>query len=159
MVIDSIQKGIVIDHITAGRGTKILSYLNIDTSEHTVAFIMNATSKKAGRKDVIKIEDVTDIDLTALGLIDPSATVNIIENSKIVKKIHLALPETVVNVIRCNNPRCVTSVEPSAPHIFHLINGEEREYRCEYCDEIINVKGEWNHEALHSEWANLRSRK
>ena len=143
MIIDSIQKGIVIDHITAGRGTQIMKYLNLDESEHCVAFIMNAVSQKAGRKDVIKIENVTDIDLAALGLIDPDATVNVIENSKISRKIHLEVPKKVVNVIRCKNPRCVTSVEPGVPHIFHLINAEEREYRCEYCDEIISAKGDW----------------
>ena len=132
----------VIDHITAGTGNRILDYLKIDTKKNTVAFIMNATSKKHGRKDLIKIENVTDVDLTVLGLLDPNATVNIIENGKIVKKINLALPQTVTNVIRCKNPRCVTSVERNAPHIFHLMNAQTREYRCEYCDEIVSMKNE-----------------
>lgn len=142
MIVNSIERGIVIDHITAGTGNRILDYLKIDTKKNTVAFIMNATSKKHGRKDLIKIENVTDVDLTVLGLLDPNATVNIIENGRIVKKINLELPKTVTNVIKCKNPRCVTSVERNAPHIFHLMNAETREYRCEYCDEIISMKGE-----------------
>ena len=140
--VDEIQNGVVIDHITAGTGNRILDYLKIDTKKNTVAFIMNATSKKHGRKDLIKIENVTDVDLTVLGLLDPNATVNIIENGKIVKKINLALPQTVTNVIKCKNPRCVTSVERNAPHIFHLMNAQTREYRCEYCDEIVSMKNE-----------------
>ena len=142
MIVNSIERGIVIDHITAGTGNRILDYLKIDTKKNTVAFIMNATSKKHGRKDLIKIENVTDVDLTVLGLLDPNATVNIIENGKIVKKINLALPQTVTNVIKCKNPRCVTSVERDAPHIFHLMNAQTREYRCEYCDEIVSMKNE-----------------
>ena len=142
MIVNSIERGIVIDHITAGTGNRILDYLKIDTKKNTVAFIMNATSKKHGRKDLIKIENVTDVDLTVLGLLDPNATVNIIENGRIVKKINLELPKTVTNVVKCKNPRCVTSVERNAPHIFHLMNAETREYRCEYCDEIVSMKGE-----------------
>ena len=142
MIVNSIERGIVIDHITAGTGNRILDYLKIDTKKNTVAFIMNATSKKHGRKDLIKIENVTDVDLTVLGLLDPNATVNIIENGRIVKKINLELPKTVTNVIKCKNPRCFTSVERNAPHIFHLMNAETREYRCEYCDEIVSMKGE-----------------
>lgn len=142
MIVNSIERGIVIDHITAGTGNRILDYLKIDTKKNTVAFIMNATSRKHGRKDLIKIENVTDVDLTVLGLLDPNATVNIIENGRIVKKINLELPKTVTNVIKCKNPRCVTSVERNAPHIFHLMNAETREYRCEYCDEIVSMKGE-----------------
>ena len=134
MIVNSIERGIVIDHITAGTGNRILDYLKIDTKKNTIAFIMNATSKKHGRKDLIKIENVTDVDLTVLGLLDPNATVNIIENGKIVKKINLELPKTVTNVIKCKNPRCVTSVERNAPHIFHLMDAQTREYRCEYCD-------------------------
>lgn len=142
MIVNSIERGIVIDHITAGTGNRILDYLKIDTKKNTVAFIMNATSKKHGRKDLIKIENVTDVDLTVLGLLDPNATVNIIENGRIIKKINLELPKTVTNVIKCKNPRCVTSVERNAPHIFHLMDAETREYRCEYCDEIVSMKGE-----------------
>jgi len=152
VVIDSIKNGIVIDHITAGLGMKILEYLDIDTSKDTVAVIMNAVSNKYGRKDVVKIENVQDIDLAALGIIDPKATVNYIEDHIITKKIHLTVPEKVVNIIKCNNPRCVTSVEQSAPQIFHLIDRENREYRCEYCDEIICMKGGYSNEIIHKQW-------
>lgn len=148
LVINSIEKGIVIDHITAGMGAKILSYLDIDTSKHTIAFIMNAESSKHGRKDVIKIKDVIDIDLTDLGLLDPTATVNIIDEHKVVRKIKLEIPARVVDIIRCKNPRCVTSVERNAPHIFHLINAENREYRCEYCDDIVSMKGDLQNEIM-----------
>lgn len=158
LVIQSIEKGIVIDHITAGMGAKILNYLDIDTSKHTIAFIMNADSRKHGRKDVIKIKDVVNIDLRNLGLIDTMATVNIIENHKVVKKIKLEIPEKVVNIIRCRNPRCVTSVEVNAPHIFHLIDRENREYRCEYCDDIVCLKGDIKNEILHKGWLSNKPR-
>lgn len=140
MLVNSIEKGIVIDHITAGLGAKILELLDVDLSDKTVAFIMNAPSDKHGKKDIVKIQDITDVNLDVLGLIEPNATVNIIENGTIVKKINLSLPQTVTNVIKCKNPRCVTSVEAAAPHIFHLINDEHREYRCEYCDDIVCMK-------------------
>lgn len=149
MLVNTIQKGIVIDHITAGRGAKIMEYLDIDTKVNTVAFIMNASSKRHGRKDIVKIENVIDIDMAVLGLIDHQATVNIIENGKIIRKINLQLPDKVVNVIRCRNPRCVTSVETNAPHIFHLIDEEAKEYRCEYCDDIVSVKGGLLDEIMH----------
>ena len=159
LVINSIERGIVIDHITAGLGARILQYLDIDTSKHTVAFIMNADSKKHGKKDVIKINDVTDIDLADLGLIDPTATVNVIEGHKVARKIQLTIPETVVDLIKCKNPRCVTSIEAHAPHIFHLIDAAAREYRCEYCDDIVCMKGDFQNEILRKEWAPLRSGK
>lgn len=149
MNVNSIEKGIVIDHVTAGMGSSILNYLDIDTKVNTVAFIMNATSRKHGRKDLIKIENVTDIDLAALGLLAPEATVNIIENGAIVRKVKLSLPQRVVNVIRCKNPRCVTSVETGIPHIFHLVDEAAQEYRCEYCDEIISMKGKTDNELIH----------
>ncbi len=152
VVIDSIKKGIVIDHITAGLGMKILEYLDLDASKDTVAIIMNAVSSKYGRKDVIKIENVSDINLDALGIIDPKATVNFIDDHIIREKIHLKVPERVVNIIKCNNPRCVTSVEAGAPQIFHLIDKENREYRCEYCDEIISMKGGYSNEIIHKQW-------
>ncbi|MDD4584166.1 MAG: aspartate carbamoyltransferase regulatory subunit [Eubacteriales bacterium] len=151
LVINSIEKGIVIDHITAGLGARILNYLDIDTSKNTVAFIMNAESKKHGRKDIIKIKDVVDINLSDLGLIDPNATVNIIDEHKVVKKIKLEIPKRVVNIIKCKNPRCVTSIESNAPHIFVLIDEENREYRCEYCDDIVCMKGDWQNEIMRKE--------
>ncbi len=140
VVINSIEKGIVIDHIKAGWGMRIINYLNLGTSDNTVAFIMNAVSEKHGRKDIIKLEKITDVNLDALGLIDHSATVNVIEDHHIVKKINLSLPQTVTDVIKCKNPRCVTSIE-NVPHIFHLVDEEVEKYRCEYCDEVITTKG------------------
>lgn len=139
MIINSIEKGIVIDHIKAGWGMRIINYLNLDACETTVAFIMNATSKKHDRKDIVKLEGITDVNLDALGLIDHSATVNVIENGKIVKKINLTLPTKVKDVIKCKNPRCVTSIE-KVPHIFHLVDEEKETYRCEYCDETVATK-------------------
>jgi aspartate carbamoyltransferase regulatory subunit len=143
VVINSIARGIVIDHIRAGYGMRVLEYLNIDTGRNTVAFIMNAASGKHGRKDLIKIENITDVDLTVLGLVDHNATVNIIEDHIIVKKIKLRLPEKVTNVIRCKNPRCVTSSESGIPHVFHLVDESMKEYRCEYCDDIVRVGEHW----------------
>jgi aspartate carbamoyltransferase regulatory subunit len=139
VVINSIARGIVIDHIKAGFGMKALEYLNIDLSRDTVAFIINAASKKYGRKDVIKLENVTDVDLTALGLVDHNATVNFIEDHVITRKIKLKLPEKVTNVIKCRNPRCVTSCESGLPHVFRLVDENTEEYRCEYCDEIVRA--------------------
>lgn len=154
VVIDSIKTGIVIDHITAGLGMKILEYLDVDTTSDTVAVIMNAVSNKYGRKDVVKIENVSDVNIAALGLIDPKVTVNYIEDHIISRKIHITVPEKVVNIIRCNNPRCVTSIEAGAPHIFHLIDKENREYRCEYCDDIISMEGGYSNEFIHKQWVN-----
>ena len=139
MVVDSIEKGIVIDHIRAGFGMKLLKHLDIDMSQDTVALIMNATSRKHGKKDIIKIENHIDVDMAVLGLLDHTATVNIIEDGKITEKVNLELPERVSNVIKCKNPRCVTTVEPSIPHVFHLVDPEEGYYRCEYCDEFVNI--------------------
>jgi len=139
MEVNSIENGIVIDHVRAGTGLKVLSYLGIDTRKDTVALIMNATSNKNGRKDVIKLDNMLDIDLAALGLLDCGATVNYIEDGKLVKKVKLALPERVTDVIKCKNPRCVTSVEPAIPHIFLLVDAKTEEYRCEYCDDIVRV--------------------
>jgi aspartate carbamoyltransferase regulatory subunit len=137
VTINSIKKGIVIDHITAGLGIKIFNYLNLDCVNYTVALIMNAPSKKRGEKDIIKIENEVDIDYTVLGLIDPELTVNIIKDEVIVKKIKPELPERVENVVKCRNPRCITSVESYVPHIFKLVDREKRQYKCEYCDDII----------------------
>ena len=139
MEVNSIENGIVIDHIKAGQGLKILSHLGIDTRTDTVALIMNATSKKLGRKDIIKLENLLDVDITALGLLDCGATVSYIENGQLARKVKLALPDRVVNVIRCKNPRCVTSAEPGLEHVFLLLDKESQEYRCEYCDEIVKI--------------------
>ena len=135
--ITSIDKGIVIDHIKAGFGFKVYNYLNLDKAEYNVALITNAYSQKMGKKDIIKINNVIDIDYTFLGLIDPNITVNIINDGKTVKKVKLEVPQVVRNIIKCKNPRCVTSVEHYFDHVFHLVDKDKRSYRCEYCDDIV----------------------
>jgi aspartate carbamoyltransferase regulatory subunit len=134
--IAKIRNGVVIDHIRAGQGIKIFNWLGLDKTDYMVAFVVNAESPRMGRKDVIKIDNSIAINFDVLGLIDPNITVNIIENGEISEKIRLVIPQTVENVLRCKNPRCVTSTEAYIPHIFHLENAESRAYRCEYCDEI-----------------------
>lgn len=136
--IDSVEKGIVIDHIRAGLGMEIYNYLNLDKLDNSVALIKNVKSKKLGKKDIIKVEDVIDIDLKILGFIDPNISINIIENNKIVDKINLELPEEVVNVVKCKNPRCITSIEQEVEHKFKLVNREKGTYKCIYCDQIYN---------------------
>lgn len=139
--IDSISKGIVIDHIKAGVGFSIFQHLDLDKADYTVALIINAPSKKYGRKDLIKIENNLDLDLKILGFIDPNITVNIIEDEKIVEKINLSLPEKVEGLIRCKNPRCITSVEKDIVNRFVLMDKEEGSYRCDYCDHIYTWEG------------------
>lgn len=139
LTINSIKNGIVIDHIQAGCGIKIFNYLGLDKVKFTVALIMNAESSKLGRKDIIKIENVIDLDYAVLGLIDPNITIDVIENETIKEKICLKLPERVENVIKCKNPRCITSMESYVPHIFYLVDEKNGEYRCKYCDEIYKI--------------------
>lgn len=134
MNIDSIKRGIVLDHIKAGRSMDIYKSLHLDELECSVAIIKNVKSNAMGRKDIIKIDDDITIDLDVLGYIDPGITVNIIEDGVIVEKKHLALPQRLVNVIRCKNPRCITSVEPELDQIFRLTDENRQIYRCVYCD-------------------------
>ena len=134
--IEKIRNGIVIDHIKAGQGIRIFNWLGLDKASYTVAFVVNASSRNLGRKDIIKIDNTISINFDLLGLIDPNITVNIIEEEKITEKIKLRLPERVENVILCKNPRCITSTEKYVPHIFHMEDPQQRTYRCEYCDEI-----------------------
>lgn len=138
VTINSIKRGIVIDHIKAGLGLKIFNYLGLDNAEFTVALIMNAPSGKLGKKDIIKIENEIDIDFTVLGFIDPNITINIITGEKIENKVKLSLPDKIENVIKCNNPRCITSIEQEILNSFYLSNREKGEYRCIYCDEVNN---------------------
>jgi aspartate carbamoyltransferase regulatory subunit len=135
--ITSIEKGIVIDHIPAGYGIKLFNLLKLEKADYTVALIINAFSEKMGKKDIIKINNKIQLDVEFLGLINADITINIIEDGKIVKKVRLTVPEKVTNVIKCKNPRCVTSIESNIDHIFHLVDREKRSYRCEYCDDII----------------------
>lgn len=135
--ITSIEKGIVIDHIQAGTGIQLFNYLQLDKAEYTVALIINADSCKQGKKDIIKINNVIDIDYNFLGLLDPNITVNIIKDGKISEKVNLTVPQTITNIIRCKNPRCITSAENYFDQVFHLVDAEKRLYRCEYCDDIV----------------------
>ena len=136
MKIDSIKRGIVIDHIHPGRSMDIYKYLHLDELECSVAIIKNVKSDAMGRKDIIKIESGCDVlNLDALGYIDHRITVNIIENDKIVEKKKLTLPKKITGVIHCKNPRCITSIERGLPDVFVLTNPEKKVYRCIYCDE------------------------
>ncbi|MGH4123013.1 MAG: aspartate carbamoyltransferase regulatory subunit [Clostridium sp.] len=138
VTINSIKRGIVIDHIKAGVGIKIFKYLGLDNADYTVALIMNATSGKLGRKDIIKIENEIDIDFAVLGFIDPNITINIISGEEIENKVKLRLPDKIEHVIKCDNPRCITSVEQEILHSFYLADRQNGEYRCIYCDEVNN---------------------
>ncbi len=132
--VDSIEKGIVLDHIQAGHSMLVYHYLKLDDLDCPVAIMRRVKSSKMGTKDIIKISDKIDVDLDVLGYLDPNITVNIIENSEIVEKKKLELPEQIVNVVRCKNPRCITSEEHEIDHIFRLVDREKRIYRCIYCD-------------------------
>ena len=134
MLVNPIKNGTVLDHITAGRGMELYRILKLNELECPVAIITNAYSLKMGCKDIIKIDDNIDVDLDVLGYIDPDVTINIIEDGRIVEKKHIALPEKLVNVIRCKNPRCITSVEPELDQIFKLSDRARRIYRCIYCE-------------------------
>ena len=134
--ISGIKEGVVLDHIQAGKSMEIYKYLGLGKMDCTVAIIKNARSSKMGRKDIIKIEGPLDsLDLDVLGYIDHTITVNIIRDERIVEKRCLSLPDRLVNVIHCKNPRWITSVEQELPHIFYLADKEKEVYRCQYCDE------------------------
>ena len=134
MNIDSIKNGIVIDHIHAGGAMELYRLLNLDKLDCTVAIIKNAPSGLMGRKDIIKIDSMTDIDLTVIGYVDAGATINVIKDGRLFEKRKLTMPEKIVNVLRCKNPRCITSVEPDLPQIFRLTSPETHTYRCIYCE-------------------------
>ena len=134
MNIDSIKNGYVIDHIQAGNAMKIYDLLSLNELDCQVAIITNAKSKKTGRKDIIKIDRDIEIDLDKLGFIDPNVTVNIVKDNTIVEKRKLSLPERIVNVASCKNPRCITSIEKSLDQVFNLTDRENQVYRCKYCE-------------------------
>lgn len=138
--IGGLQQGVVIDHIKAGMAMEIYHYLNLEKLDCSVAIIKNAKSNKMGKKDIIKIEGPLTIDLKVLGVLDNSITINIIENNEIVEKKVLELPDRVTNIIKCKNPRCITSIEQELPHIFKLTDKKNRIYRCVYCEQ--KFKGE-----------------
>ncbi len=134
MNIDSILNGYVIDHIHAGGGMEIYHYLGLDALDCSVAIIKNAKSQHMGKKDIIKIDQEIPLDLDLLGYIDPGITVNIIRGGKLVEKKKPDMPERVVNVMRCKNPRCITQTEQELEQIFLLTDREKRVYRCFYCE-------------------------
>ena len=134
MNIDSISNGIVIDHIKADNGMKLYELLDLGSLACSVAIIKNVTSKKMGKKDIIKIDADIPLDLDVIGYVDPGATVNIIRNGKLVEKKIIGMPEILTNVIKCKNPRCITSTEQELPHIFKLTDKDTKTYRCLYCE-------------------------
>ena len=134
MHIDSIKDGIVIDHITAGNAMRIYSLLGFDKLECSIAIIKNVTSKKMGKKDIIKIDSNIEINLEALGYIDPGITIDVIRDSKLVEKRSVDLPEKLHGVLKCKNPRCITSCEQELEQVFTLTDKANRVYRCMYCE-------------------------
>lgn len=136
MNIDSIKNGIVIDHIQAKKGMEIYKALNLGELDCSVAIITNARSKKMNRKDIIKIDKNIDLDLNILGYLDSNITINIIKDNNRVDKYHVELPKEITNIIKCKNPRCITSVEQELNHIFVLTDKEKKAYRCKYCETL-----------------------
>ena len=134
MNVDSIRNGYVIDHITAGSGMKLYELLGLDALDVSIAIIKNVNSRKMGKKDIIKIDADIPIDLDIIGFVDPGATVNIIKDDKLADKKTIEMPETLHGVIRCKNPRCITSTEQELPQIFRLTDRERKVYRCVYCE-------------------------
>ncbi len=134
MNIDGVENGIVLDHIRAGECMKIYELLGLGDLDCSVAIIMNAYSQKMGRKDIIKIDAPLDLDLDALGYVDPLITVNIVRGGALSKKKNLSLPERLTNVVKCKNPRCITSTEDDVDQVFKLSDSERRLYRCVYCE-------------------------
>lgn len=138
MNIDSIKNGIVIDHITAGRGMDIYRLLNLDALDCPVAIIRNVGSGKLGKKDIIKIDADIELDMDILGYVDPDVTINIIRDGALVEKRRTVLPRRLENVIFCKNPRCITTTEQELPHIFTLTDPDTRVYRCIYCEAQVD---------------------
>lgn len=134
MNIDGVTTGIVLDHIKAGKSMQIYEQLRLSKINNCVAIIQNVKSSKYGKKDIIKIDEIIDLDLDVLGYIDSEITVNIVKDGKLAEKKHLELPETLTNIIKCKNPRCITTVEQEVTQIFKLANREKKTYRCAYCD-------------------------
>ena len=135
MNIDAIQNGIVIDHITAGRAMRLYDLLGLDSLDTSVAIIKNAVCHQTGgKKDIIKIDSSFAINFDVLGFVDPGVTVNIIRDGELVEKRRIDMPETLTNVIRCKNPRCITSTERAIDHVFKLTDREGKVYRCVYCE-------------------------
>ena len=134
MKIDAITNGFVIDHITAGRGMKLYELLGLDSVGCSVAIIKNVNSRKLGKKDIIKIDADIPVNFDVIGYVDPGITINIIKNGELFEKRTIGVPETLTNVIKCKNPRCITSVEQEIDHVFKLTDKEKGIYRCIYCE-------------------------
>ena len=138
MNIDSIHNGIVIDHISAGKGMKLYELLGLDKLDCSVAIIKNVHSGKLGKKDIIKIDADIPVDVDVIGFVDPGATVNIIKDEKLSEERNIEMPNRLVNVIKCKNPRCITSTEQELDHIFKLTDRANNVYRCLYCETKAN---------------------
>lgn len=136
MNIDSIKNGIVIDHIKAKKGLEIYELLNLGELDCSVAIITNAKSKKMGRKDIIKIDQKIDLNLDILGYLDENITINIIKDDIRTEKYHVELPKKIVNIVKCKNPRCITSIEQELDQVFVLADKEKKKYRCKYCETL-----------------------
>lgn len=135
MNVDEIKNGFVIDHIKAGRGMEIYKFLGLEHLDCPIAIIKNALSRRMGKKDIIKVDSPSvEIDLSVLGYIDPDMTVNVIKDGANVKKYHPELPLEIVDIVKCKNPRCITSTEQELPHVFKLTDRDTRTYRCIYCE-------------------------
>lgn len=134
MNIDSITNGVVIDHITAGSSMKLYELMGLDTLDCSVAIIKNVSSKKLGKKDIIKIDAEIPVNLEIIGYVDPNATVNVIRNGKLVEKLAIGMPKLLTNVIKCKNPRCITSAERELDQVFKLTDEKNKVYRCIYCE-------------------------
>lgn len=134
MKIDEINSGYVLDHITAGKAMEIYRFLHLDDLDCSVAVIRNVKSVKMGKKDIIKIDALIDMDMAVLGFIDPGITVNVVRDGVLTEKLRLSLPEELVNVAKCKNPRCITSTERELDHVFRLADRSKKIYRCIYCE-------------------------
>ncbi len=142
--VGKIEEGFVLDHIQAGKSLSIYEHLGLDKLDCTVAIIKNARSEKMGKKDILKVEcDIDKLDLDVLAFIDHNITVNVIKDGEIVAKKALVLPKMIKNVIKCHNPRCITSIEQELPHIFFLADEEKEVYRCKYCEEKYNERAKF----------------
>ncbi len=142
MRIDSIKNGIVIDHIPAGKAMQLYRMLGLDALDCPVAIIKNASSEKLGKKDIIKVDSRIDLDMDVVGFVAPDATICIIRDGIVTEKRHLALPKRLTDILRCKNPRCITTTEQGVKQIFVLSDPQKREYRCLYCDTKADVKFE-----------------
>ncbi len=138
MRVDSVKNGVVIDHITSGKAMQIYSMLNLGNLDCTVAILKNVPSRKMGKKDIIKIDCNMDINFDVLGFISPNITVDIVRDGKVVEKKHIDLPERLTDILKCKNPRCITSTEQDIHHISRLTDRENGVYRCIYCDSKSN---------------------